>query len=102
MSTHPYMGWGLFALQVAKAGDELLPFFGKRYSKIEFNSMCNENPRFKNYVLRLKRHVYQDSNVLKQNVAGFINSCIGREELQMSSGSMCPCLHLGILRIGDM
>ena len=52
MSMHLYMGWGLFALQVAKVGDELLPFVGKRYSKIEFNSMCNTDPRLKNYVLR--------------------------------------------------
>ena len=27
-SMHAFMGWGLFALEVAKVGDELLPFLG--------------------------------------------------------------------------
>jgi hypothetical protein len=29
MSAHPYMGWGVFALQARKAMDELLSFVGQ-------------------------------------------------------------------------
>ena len=29
VSTHAFMGWGLFALEVAKVGDKLLPFVGQ-------------------------------------------------------------------------
>ena len=30
VSAHPHMGWGLYAMEAAKAGDELLPFVGKQ------------------------------------------------------------------------
>ena len=42
--------------------------------------MCNANPQFIKYALRLKKNVYQDGNVLNGNIAGYINSSIGREE----------------------
>ena len=80
VSTHAFMGWGLFALGVAKVGDELLPFVGQWFSQTEFKSMCNTNPQFIKYALRLKKNVYQDGNVLNGNIAGYINSSIGREE----------------------
>ena len=80
ISTHAFMGWGLFALEVAKVGDELLPFVGQWFSKTEFKRMCNANPQFIKYALRLKKTVYQDGDVMKGNIAGYINSSIGREE----------------------
>ena len=42
--------------------------------------MCNANPRFIKYALRLKKIVYRDGNVLNGNIVGYINSSIGREE----------------------
>ena len=35
---------------------------------------------FLKYALRLKKTVYQDGNVRNGNIAGYINSSIGREE----------------------
>ena len=81
VSTHPHMGWGLYAMEAAKSGDELLPFVGKRFSKVEFCRRCEEDKRFLKYAIRLKKNVYQDGDVLNGNVAGFINSCIGREHI---------------------
>ena len=74
------MGWGLFALEVAQVGDELLPFVGQWISKIEFERMCNANPQFIKYALRLKRTVNQDGDVRNGNIVGYINNSIGREE----------------------
>ena len=79
MSTHPHMGWGLYAMEAAKAGDELLPFVGKQLSRAEFKSMCQTNQQFVKYALHVKKNVYLDGDVLNGNVTGFINSSIGRE-----------------------
>ena len=81
MSTYPHMGWGLYAMEAAKCGDELLPFVGKQLSVAEFKSMCQANHRFQKHALHVKKNVYQDGDVLNGNVAGFINSSIGREHL---------------------
>lgn len=81
MSTHPHMGWGLYAMEAAKSGDELLPFVGKRFSKAEFHRQCEADKRFLKYAICVKKNVYQDGDVLNGNVAGFINSSIGREHI---------------------
>ena len=73
------MGWGLYAMEIAKAGDELLPFVRKQLSRAEFKSMCQANQRFVKYTLHVKKNVYQDRDVLNGNVARFINSSIGSE-----------------------
>jgi hypothetical protein len=75
------MVWGLFALQFAKVGEELLPFSGVLFRKSEFKILTGVNPRFICYVLWTEINVYQDGNALNGNVAGFINSSIGREYL---------------------
>ena len=38
-------------------------------------------PSFKSYVLKAEEDIYIDGSVEKNNVAGFINSSIGREEI---------------------
>lgn len=81
VSSFPFMGWGLFALQPAKAGDELLPFSGRLFTKSEVKIISGVNPRFIRYVLRAESDVYQDGDVMNGNVAGFINSSTGREYL---------------------
>jgi len=48
---------------------------------MEFKSMYKANPRFLKYELQLEKDVYQDGDVLNGNVAGFINSSNGREEI---------------------
>ena len=58
MSTHPHMGWGLYAMEAAKAGDELLPFVRKQLSVAEFKSMCQANHRFLKYAIHVKKNVY--------------------------------------------
>lgn len=75
------MGWGLFAMQPAAVGDELLPFVGILYSRSEYRSLCTSNPRFKRYVLQVQKNVYQDGDVVHGNVAGFINSSKGRHDI---------------------
>jgi hypothetical protein len=75
------MGWGLFALQSAKAREELLPFSGRLFSKSKVKIISGVNPRFMRYVLRAENNVYQDGDVLNGNVAGFINSSTRREYL---------------------
>jgi hypothetical protein len=62
VSSYPFMGWGLFALQPARAGDEFLPFVGRTYSKAEFKTMKALSPRFIRYVLRAETDVYQDGD----------------------------------------
>jgi hypothetical protein len=81
VSNFPFMGWGLFALQSAKAGEELLPFSGRLFTKSEVKIISRVNPRFTCYVLQAENNVYQDGDVLNGNVAGFINSSAGREYL---------------------
>ena len=39
VSTHAFMGWGLFTLEVTKVGDELLPFVGQWFSKTKFKNL---------------------------------------------------------------
>ena len=75
------MGWGLFALQPARAEDELLPFVGRTYSKAEFKTMQALSPQFIRYVLKAEANVYQDGDVEHGNVASFINSSIGRSHI---------------------
>ena len=75
------MGWGLFALQPTRAGDELLPFVGRTYLKAKFKTMQALSPRFIRYVLKAEADVYQDGDVEHGNVAGFINSSIGRSHI---------------------
>jgi hypothetical protein len=75
------MGWGLFALESAKAGEELLPFLGRLYTKSEFKIVSWANLRFIRYVLQAENDVYQDGDVLSGNVAGYINSSAGKSNL---------------------
>jgi hypothetical protein len=79
--THPHMEWGLYVMEAAKAGDELLPVVGKQLSVAEFKSMCLANHQFLKYAIHVKKNVYQVGDVLNGNVAGFINNFIGREHL---------------------
>ena len=76
-----FMGWGLFAMDPAKAGDILLPFVGPQYTRTEYRKMKSLVPRFKSYVLKVEDDIYIDGRVERGNVAGFINSSIGREEI---------------------
>lgn len=69
MSKHPYMRWGVFAIQATKANDELLPFVGQLFLKTEFKGMCKANPWFINYVLELKKIVHEDEDVLNGDIA---------------------------------
>ncbi len=64
-----------------KAGDELLPFVGKFLSEAEFRNMRQADLQFAKYAMSGKKNVYQDGDVLNGNVAGFINSSIGREHI---------------------
>ena len=75
------MGWNLFAMDSAKEGDILLPFVGPQYSKSKYRKMKSLVPRFKSYVFKAENDIYMDGRVEKDNVAGFINSFIGREEI---------------------
>ena len=81
VSSFPFMGWGLFALQPAKAGEELLLFTSRLFSKSEQKIISGINPRFIRYVLWAESNVYQDGDVMNGNVVGFINSFTGREYL---------------------
>ncbi len=81
ISKFPFMGWGLFAMDSAKEGDILLPFVGPQYTKSEYQKMKSLVPSFKRYVLKAEEDIYIDGSVEKGNVAGFINSSIGREEI---------------------
>jgi hypothetical protein len=76
-----FMGWGLFAMDPAKAGDILLSFVGPQYTRSEYRRMISLVPRFKSYVLKAEDDIYIDGRVERGNVAGFINSSIGREEI---------------------
>jgi hypothetical protein len=51
------MGWGLYAMEAAKVGDELLPFVGKQLSGAEFKRMCQANQRFAKYAIHVKKNV---------------------------------------------
>ena len=75
------MGWGLYAMEAAKASDELLPFVGNFLSEAEFHRMRQADQRFAKYAIRVKKNVYEDGDVLNGNVAGFINSSLRREHI---------------------
>jgi hypothetical protein len=81
VSNFPFMGWGLFALQPAKEGEELLPFVGPQYNLAEYRILSKAQPRVKSYAMEIEPKLYIDGDVLKGNVAGFINSSIGRLEI---------------------
>ena len=81
ISKFSFMGWGLFAMDPAKAGDILLPFVGPQYTTSEYRKMKTLVPRFKSYVFKVEDDIYIDGRVERGNVAGFINSSIGREEI---------------------
>lgn len=76
------MGWGLFAMQTAKEGEELLPFVGPHYTSAEYKILSKAQPRMKSYVMRAESDMYIDGDVVKGNVAGFINSSIGRTGIE--------------------
>ena len=75
------MGWGLFALQAARKGEDLLPFVGPQFTLAEFKTLKKALPRVKSYIMQVEPDLYIDRDVLEGNVAGFINSSIGREEV---------------------
>jgi hypothetical protein len=79
VSNFPFMGWGLFALQPARKGEDLLPFVGPQYTLAEYRTLKKALPRVKSYVMQVEPDLYIDGDVLKGNVAGFINSSVGRE-----------------------
>lgn len=81
VSNFPFMGWGLFALQPAKEGEELLPFVGPQYTLGEYRALKKAQPRVKSYAMQVEPDLYIDGDVMKGNVAGFINSSIGRKEI---------------------
>ena len=75
------MGWGLFAMDSAKEGGIILSFVGPQYSKSEYQKMKSLVPRFKSYVIKVEDDIYIDGRLERDNVAGFINNSIGREEI---------------------
>ena len=75
------MGWGLFAIQPAKEGEELLPFVGPQYTSAEYKILSKAQPRMTSYMMQAESDLYIDGDVVKGNVAGFINSSIGRTEI---------------------
>jgi hypothetical protein len=81
VSKYRFMGWGLFAMQPAKEGEELLPFVGAQYTSAEFKILSKAQSRMKSYVMRAESDLYIDGDVEKGNVAGFINSSAGRSEI---------------------
>ena len=81
VSNFPFMGWGLFAIQSAKEGEELLPFLGPQYTSAEYKILSKAQPRMKSYVMQAESDLYIDGDVVKGNVAGFINSSIRRTEI---------------------
>ena len=52
------MGWGLYALDSAKAGDELLPFVGALYSKAEFTTFSDLDHRVSQYAMKVKSNEF--------------------------------------------
>ena len=75
------MGWGLLTMDSAKSGDILLPFVGPQYTKLEYQKMISLVPHCERHVLKIKDDIYIGGSVERGNVAGFINSSIGREEI---------------------
>ena len=81
VSKYRFMDWGLFAMQTAKEGDELLPFVNPQYTSTEYKLLSKAHPRIKSYVMQAESDLYIDGHVVKGNVAGFINSSIGRTQI---------------------
>lgn len=90
VSQFPFMGWGLFALEAAKAGDELLPFVGPELDAQEFRIAHRTSPRFRRYALAATEEMFVDGDVELGNVAGFINSSEGRSEIQNCQWDFVP------------
>jgi hypothetical protein len=59
----------------------MLPFVGALYSKAEFTTLHDLDPRLIQYAMKVKQNVYQDGNVRHGNVAGFINSSTSRNDI---------------------
>ena len=76
-----FMGWGLFAIQPTNEGEELLPFVGPQYTSTEYKIFSKAQPRMKLYVMQAESDLYINGDVVKGNVAGFINSSIGRTQI---------------------
>ena len=81
VSNFLFMGWGLFAIQPAKEGEELLLFVGPQYTSSEYKILSKAQHRMKSYVMQAESDLYIDGDVVKENVAGFINSSIRRTEI---------------------
>ena len=63
VSKFSFMGWGLFALGPAKAGDKLLSFAGRSIDHNEFELLHLFCTSFKQNVLQAKEDIYIDGNV---------------------------------------
>ena len=60
MSNFSFMGWGLFALQPAKEGDELLSFVGSQYTLVEYKTLSKAQQRVKSYAMQVEPDLYID------------------------------------------
>lgn len=69
VAMHPYMGWGLFALQATKAQNKLL------------NWRITSKYEVRKYVLQLKETIYQDGGCCESKNVLFIHNYIGMEEI---------------------
>ena len=96
------MGWGLFALQPTKEGEELLPFVGPQYTLAEYKTLSKAQPRVKSYAMQVEPDLYINKDVMKGNVAGFINNSIGCKEIGNGYGNCACCLNHGTNRNGGM
>ena len=83
------MGWGLFAFQPAKEGEELLPFVGPQYTSAKYRALSKAQQRMKSFAMHVEMDLYIDGDVMKGNVAGVINSFIGRKEIQNVVWEFC-------------
>jgi hypothetical protein len=87
-------------LEVAKAGEELLPFVGRLYTKAEFRVLKEVNPHLKKYALRAEANVYQDGDVVHGNVASSSIALQVKRTLATYIGSGQICLGPGTYRSG--
>ena len=81
VSNFPFMGWGLFSLQSARKGEELIPFVGPQYTFAEYKTLKTKLPRMKSYVMQVEPNLDIDGDVIKGNVASFISSSLGHEDI---------------------
>ena len=82
VSNFSFIGWDLFALQPAKEGEKLLPFVRSQYTLVEYKTLSKAQQRVKSYTMQVELDLYIDGDVMKGNVAGFINNFIGRKEIR--------------------